>query len=48
MWYIPYVPFLMENTMFSRFDLWMSRGNSGWVMASIGFIIIMYLVLTED
>jgi len=38
----------MESTMFSRFDLWMSRGNSGWVMASIGFIIIICLIIAED
>jgi hypothetical protein len=30
------------------FGVWMSRGNAGWVMGAIGFIIIAYLVITED
>jgi len=30
------------------FGLWMSRGNAGWVMASIGFVIIAILIITED
>ncbi len=28
--------------------VWLSRGNSGWVSAAIGFAIIIYLIITED
>ena len=28
--------------------LWLSRGNAGWVSAAIGFVIIIWLIITED
>jgi hypothetical protein len=31
-----------------NFNVWLGRGNAGWLMASIGFIIIAILIITED
>ena len=28
--------------------VWLSRGNAGWVTATIGFAIIIYLIIKED
>ena len=27
---------------------WLSRGNAGWVAAAVGFIIILYLIVTDE
>ena len=27
--------------------VWLSRGNAGWVTATIGFAIIIYLIITD-
>jgi hypothetical protein len=31
-----------------NFNVWLGRGNAGWVSAAIGFAIIIYLIITED
>jgi hypothetical protein len=40
-------PLFLGGSM-ATIGLWLSRGNAGWVSAAIGFVIIIYLIITED